>query len=175
MTARTRLLSARHLTLLVGMVATLAGFAWLLSAQDTTPPGFQAYALKHASAGETVPQLDSMLSGEGTRYEIVVDKSGNRILVQGGEATQRIASQLIEALDQPGAQSASSQAGPTVVRNYPVDPTLLDKTLQELRRRFPAQMGARIAADSRTSQLLVVAPEEVQRRISQTLRPAGAA
>ena len=44
MTARTRLLSVRHLTLLVGMVATLAGFAWLLSAQDTTPPGFQAYA-----------------------------------------------------------------------------------------------------------------------------------
>ena len=175
MTARTRLLSVRHLTLLVGMVATLAGFAWLLSAQDTTPPGFQAYALKHAPAGEIVPQLDSMLSGEGTRYEIVVDKGGNRILVQGGEATQRIASQLIEALDQPVAKPTSAQAAPTVVRNYPVDPSLLDRTLEELRKKFPPQMGARIAADSRTAQLLVVAPEEIQRRISQTLRPAGAA
>ncbi|MCU0978045.1 MAG: hypothetical protein MUF25_02640, partial [Pirellulaceae bacterium] len=175
MTARTRLISVRRLTLLVGMVATMAGFAWLLSAQDGTPPGFQAYRLKHASAGEIVPQLDSMLSGEGTRYEIVVDQNGNRILVQGGDATQRIAGQLIEALDQPVARPTAAHAAPTIVRNYPVAPSLLDKTLAELRKQFPPQTGARIAADSRTSQLLVVAPQDVQNRIAQTLRPASTA
>ena len=56
-----------------------------------------------------------------------------------------------------------------------MDPSLLGRTLEELRKTFPPQTGARIAADSRTSQLLVVAPEEVQRRIAQTLRPASAA
>jgi type II secretory pathway component GspD/PulD (secretin) len=155
------------------MVATMAGFAWLLFAQDGTPPGFQAYRLKHAPAREIVPQLDSMLSGEGTRYEIVVDQNGNRILVQGGDATQRIAGQLIEALDQPVARPTAAQATPTIVRNYPVAPSLLDKTLADLRKQFPPQTGARIAADSRTSQLLVVAPQDVQNRIAQTLRPAG--
>ena len=173
MTARTRLLSVRRLTLLVGMVATMAGFAWLLSAQDGTPPGFQAYRLKHAPASEIVPQLDKLLSGEGTRYEIVVDQNSSRILVQGGDATQRIASQLIEALDQPVARPTAAQAAPTIVRNYPVAPSLLDKTLADLRKQFPPQTGARIAADSRTSQLLVVAPQDVQNRIAQTLRPAS--
>lgn len=174
MTARIQLLSVRRLMLLAGIVATMAGFGWLLSAQEGAPSDFQAYPLRHAPARDLVPQLESMLSGEGTRYEIIVDQNGNRILIQGGEATQRLASQLIQALDQPLARPAAAPAAPTVVRNYPVAPPLLDKTLADLRKQFPPQTGARIAADTRTSQLLVVAPDEVQRQIGQTLRPGGA-
>jgi type II secretory pathway component GspD/PulD (secretin) len=159
------------------MAALLVGFAWLLSAQDTTPAGFQAYRLRHAPAGEIVPQLDSMLSGEGTRYEIIVDRNGNRILVQGGEVTQSLAGQLIEALDQPVASrpAGAKPAAPAIVRNYSVAESQLTETLAEMRRKFPPQTGARIAADTRSSQLLVVAPEEIQQRIAQSLRPVAAA
>ena len=178
MTARCNLLSVRRLTLLAAMTATLAGFAWLLSAQDATPPNFQAHRLKHAPAGEILPQLDSMLAADGGQYKIVVDRNANRLLVQGSEATQRLAGQLIEALDRPAASSpAAKSLDPVrspVVRNYPVAASKLDQTLEEIRKTFPPPTGARIAADPRSSQLLVVAPEEIQRRIAQTLRPAAA-
>ncbi len=175
MTARIRLLSVRRMTLFAGMAVTLAGFAWLLSAQDTTPPGFRAYRLQHAQAGDIVPQLDNMLSGEGSQFEIVVDRSGNRILVQGGDTTQRLAGQLIAAMDQPPAKPLSPQApaAPAVVRSYQVEAGQLDGALEDLRKKFPPATGTRIAGDPRTSQLLVVATEETQGRIVQALQSSG--
>ena len=176
MTARIKLCSVRRVTLFAGMAVSLAGFAWLLWAQDTTPPGFRAYRLQHAQAGDIVPQLDSLLSGEGSPFEIVVDRSGNRILVQGGETAQRLAGQLITAMDQPPAKlsAAQSPAGPNVVRSYQVEAGQLDATLADLRKKFPPATGARIAGDPRTSQLLVVATEGNQSRIAQVLQSSGA-
>lgn len=175
MTARIQLLSVRRMTLFAGMAVTLAGFAWLLWAQDTTPPGFRAYRLQHAQAGDIVPQLDNMLAGEGSPFEIVVDRSGNRILVQGGDTTQQLAGQLIGAMDQPPAKPRSPQApaAPAVVRSYQVDTGQLDEALENLRKKFPPAAGARIAADPRTSQLLVVASEDTQARIEQALQSSG--
>lgn len=180
MLAQIRMFSVRRMTLFAAVPLALAGFAWLLSAEDTTPPGFQAYRLQQATAADIVPQLDSMLSGEGAPYEIVVDRSGNRILVQGGETTQRLARELIQAMDRPLAKPAKPQSPPAaakvaVVRSYQVDQSQLDRTLAELRKRFPASNGTRIAADPRTSQLLVVAAEEEQRKIAQALQASGAA
>lgn len=175
MTARFRLLSVRRVTLFAGMAATLAGFAWLLSAQDATPPGFRAYRLQHAQTGDIVPQLENMLSGEGSHFEIAVDRSGNRILVQGDDAAQRLAAQLIEAMDQAPAKPPAPRASgaPAVVRSYQVEPGQLDRALDELRKNFPPATGTRIAGDPRTSQLLVVAAEETQNRIAQALQSSG--
>ena len=176
MIARIRLFSVGRAILLSGVAATLAGFAWLLSAQDTTPPGFRAYRLQHAQAADIVPQLDNMLSGQGSRFEIVVDRSGNRILVRGDDDTQRLSAELIEAMDQTPAKPRLPQATamPSVVRSYQVETGQLDRTLDELRETFPPATGARIAGDPRTSQLLVVAAEETQNRIAQALQSSGA-
>ena len=175
MTARIRLFSVRHATLFAGMAVTLAGFAWLLSAQDTTPPGFRAYRLQHAPAGDIVPQLETMLSGEGSQFEIVVDRSGNRILVQGGDTAQRLAGQLIEAMDQPPAQPRPPQAAatPAVVRSYQVDAGRLDATLEELRKEIPLCQRRSHRRRSAQAQLLVVAPEETQRQIAPALQSSG--
>jgi len=175
MIARIRLLSVRRVTLFAGVVATLAGFAWLLSAQDTTPPGFRAYRLQRAQAADIVPQLDNMLSGQGSRFEIVVDRSANRILVRGDDDAQRLSAELIAAMDRTPAKPRSPQAVamPSVVRSYQVEAGQLERALDELRQKFPPATGARIAGDPRTSQLLVVAAEETQSRIAQALQSSA--
>jgi len=49
----------------------------------------------------------------------------------------------------------------------------LSKVAEELQRRFPPETGVRVAADARTSQIVVAAPEETQVRITQLLRDAA--
>jgi type II secretory pathway component GspD/PulD (secretin) len=161
----------RRTILLVGLVASVAGCAWLLVAQDATPPGFRAYRLRHVDAGDVTDQLDEMLSELGGQHEIVVDRTANRLLVQGSEETQRLATQLIKTLDQPPTAAATPEAprAPVSVRGYEVPAAELEKTLKELGKQFPPSSGVRFTVDRRTSQLIVAAPADAHRRISSQL------
>ncbi len=158
----------------------VAGFAWLLVAQDATPPGFRAYRMQHVDASEVTSQLDKMLSELNVQHEIVVDRTSNRVLVHGSEETQRLAVQLIETLDHPptGAVVTEKPRSPVLVRGYEVPVENLDKTLIALSKQFPPDSGVRLTVDRRTAQVIVAAPESIHRRISQQLgaspKPASA-
>jgi len=156
-----------RLLVFLGLAAFLTGFSWLLLAQDTRPAGFRAYRLKHAEPSELVPRLERMLAEMGASPEIVLDRGTNRILIRGSENAQRLAVDLIETLDRPGASSGATSApeSPTIARGYRVRSASLDAAVTELREKFPPTTGVRVAADERTGQLVVVGPETVHRQI----------
>jgi type II secretory pathway component GspD/PulD (secretin) len=157
----------RRLSLLLVLAASMAGVTWLVWAQDA-PSEFKAYPLRQTQAEEVVARLQEMLSQMGIRHEVVADRQGNRILVRGTEEVQRTAAQLLQTLDRPAAPRGSADAVlPGAVRGYRVPSEQLEAALAKLRGRFPPASGARIAADPRTQQLLVVAPEEVHRQVAE--------
>lgn len=151
----------------LGFAACLTGFSWLLLAQDTSPPGYHAYPLNNAKPSEVIPQLEQMLNEMGAQPEIVADRGANRILIRGTDKAQQLAAELIESLDRPAANKATAQVPkpPSVARGYRVGSGSLDAALAAVRAKFPPSTGVRIAADARTGQLVVVAPESTHRQI----------
>jgi len=158
---------------LVCLAVTLAAPSWPLLAQETTPPGFRAYPLRYAQATEVAQQLQKMLDELGTRQEVLADRSNNRLLIRGAEDAVELADQLVRTLDRPPAMPAAPQPArpPVVARGYAVDPTALEATLAEIRKQFPVDTGVRAAADERTGQIIIVAPEQVHGQIARILAP----
>ncbi|HEY2826421.1 MAG TPA: secretin N-terminal domain-containing protein, partial [Pirellulales bacterium] len=74
----------------------------------------------------------------------------------------------------PSAVASPGAAVPTrqdqVVRAYAVAPANLDQVAQQISARFPASMGVRISPDTRTSQILVVAPPAVHQQIAALMQ-----
>lgn len=156
-----------RLVVFLGLAACLTGFSWLLLAQDATPPGYRAYRLKHAKPSEVTPRLEQMLSEMGAEPEILVDQESSRILLRGTENDQKLAVELLETLDRPAASNGMAQdpKTPSVAKGYRVGVGSLHSAMAELRAKFPPSAGVRVAADERTGQLVVVAPEETHREI----------
>ncbi len=138
-------------------------------AQEAPQGELRAYVIRHRNADEIAPQLRNMLSGLAGRSTVTVDREGNRLVVQGQSQSQRLAQQVIQALDQAESAAApTAAASPAVVKSYRVSGNL-EGAAEQLRQRFPASSGARIATDPRTRQLLVIAPPELQQRVAATL------
>lgn len=135
------------------------------------PAGYQAYSLRHAQATEIEPVLRKLLPDVGEANHVLVDSAGNQILLRGTDEGHRIARQLIDKLDQPTAAPAGQAA---VLKTYRHD----DPDLAGAARRLQAALadsGARVTADQRTAQLIVVAPPEAQARVPQLLAESSLA
>ena len=165
-----------HLAVLAAAVGLLIGVSWWLQAQDTSPPGYQAYPLKQTQAADVNLQLHKLLAESGAQAEILVDRQANRILIRGPEEAQRLAAQLLATLDRPAKpdEAPENAPAPTVGRGYPVPSGLLDAAVEHLRKAFPPSSGVRIAPDRRSGQLIVVATEEAHQRIRQALQVEAA-
>ncbi len=113
-----------------------------------------------------------MLREYGTEAELLIDRSQNRIVVRGAEASRHLAGQLIEALDKAPASPARmpQPVEPGKVAGYPVAPDRMDAVADALRQQFPPSTGVRVAPDRRTSQLVVIAPPAVQAQIADYVR-----
>ncbi|MCL4207670.1 MAG: hypothetical protein KJ000_34740 [Pirellulaceae bacterium] len=165
--------------LLLAATIVLANTPLDLAAQDAIPPGFRAYSLHHAQAGEVAPQLQKMLDELGARQEVLIDRTGNRLLIRGPEQSAGLTDQLVQTLDRPPAvpvpAAVASPTQPTFARGYAVEPGSAEAVLAQLRGRFPADSGFRAATDARTGQIIVVAPEAIHAQVATMLpAPRGA-
>lgn len=172
----------------IALALTLAvGGSTPASAQSPTPPaapiagGFQAYTLRNVQADDVRPQLQALLSGGTERFEIVVEAASNRLFVAGSQQTQTLVAQALANLDRavaPPAPVAAPVAAAPTMRAYQLPGVGPEVLAEELRRRY-AGGATRIAADSRTGQVLVVADDATQQRIgafvaAQLTAPAAA-
>ncbi|MCE9605973.1 MAG: hypothetical protein K8U03_13845 [Planctomycetia bacterium] len=151
------------------MLLWLAHIALPAAQAQSTPSAivgtYEAYALRNVRAEEIRAQLESLLSGSGERFEIVVDANTNRLLIRGSPQTQNLAAQAVANLDRATVAAASTPAVAPSMRSYLL-PGIAPETLaEELRRRYAAG-ATRIAADARTGQVLVVADEATQQQIA---------
>jgi type II secretory pathway component GspD/PulD (secretin) len=111
-----------QLILLLSMTAVLTSPSTFLPAQETVPSGLRAYALRHAQASEIAPQLQKLLSDLGTRQEVLVDQSANRVLIRGPEQSTGLVEHLVQTLDRPVAAGPATTAQPLAVPTAPASP-----------------------------------------------------
>ena len=147
------------------------------SAQLPAPADTQSFRLVNADAASVAPQLNNLLTEYGVAAEVLIDRSQNRIVVRAPEATRQLAAQLVQTLDKRSVTSVvpaqAEQRG--TVEGYPVEAAKIDSVAEELRKQFPPSMGVRIAPDSRTSQVVVIAPSEIHAQIRAYLSTAPGA
>ena len=159
---------------------------YALVAPQGATTGYRAYVVRHVAVDAIAPQVERLISATGEAFEVVADAKSNRLFVSGSPQVQAVAEQTIASLDRPASPPSStpvsptpiiSTAAPPVVRTYPVAPGDLDAVAADLQRRFEPH-GARVAADARTGQLLVVAAEPVQAQVAAAVgsrAPSGQA
>lgn len=151
------------------VVALGASLAW---GQGPVPDGFEPYALKHRQAADLAPQLRNMLQGLPEKTNVLIDNETNRLLVQGSGEAQKVAAQFVGALDRPVAAAPSESTAQSQVQGYRVPPNELQPLVARLQNEFGNIKDVRIGADDRTGQVIVVAPEEIQKKVLDRLRNA---
>jgi type II secretion system protein D len=149
-----------------GLLALPAG----VNAQQASAGSFQAYTLSHSRAADVEPQLARLLAGLPMPPEIMADPRNNRLLVRGADDVQQLVRQMLATLDRP---LTVEQSAPTL-KSYPCPAAELQVVARQLQTVYAGQPEVRIATDVRTSQVLVLAPPEVQAQIARQLgHPAG--
>jgi type II secretion system protein D len=146
-----------------------------VSAQSLVPPGLQPYRLSHIEAEQAAVRLRELLAGVEESADVLVDRQQNRLLVQGSQSTQKLASQLLNAIDAPVlvADRRAPQTEDTEVRGYKAPSEKLSVISARLRANFAGDDRVRIAVDPRTQQIIVVAPPSIQAKITEAIKLAG--
>ena len=159
----------------LALVAVMAAGAWRLSKGAPPAAALREYSLRHAGAADIAPQVQAMIADAAGGGEVIVDRTQNRLLVRCSDDTHRLAAQLVGTLDRPSPAVQLAASEPAFAEGYPVAKDRLESAAASLRAQFAADARVRIAVDERTSQLLVVAPESVQRSVAQWLAANTAA
>ncbi len=134
------------------------------AAAQNAGDSFQAYPLRHAQAAEVESQFVRLLAGLPTPAEVIADPRNNRLLVRGPQQAHELVQQMLRTLDRP----VDGTPDEAVLRTYPATGDIAAKT-RELQAAFATRPGVRIAFDARTSQILVLAPADVQVQIARQL------
>ncbi len=139
-------------------------------AQNGQDAAFHPYPLRHVHAADVQGRIQRLLSGVPGGAEVVADPSQNRLLVQGPPRAHALTAQVLQTLDRPMSESKPAAS---IVRTYQVNRGDLEQIVEALEAQFPAATGVRIAADRRLSQVVVVAPPEIQAEIGKRLPSAS--
>ncbi|HAA69937.1 MAG TPA: hypothetical protein DCE55_12420, partial [Planctomycetaceae bacterium] len=144
--------------------------------QEASPLVFREYVLQHAKADHVAGRLRSELMENQPGAGIFVNRQRNQVVLRGTAQMHRLAEQMIKTLDRP-LPASNAQVAPVAtanrseVRGYSIPVDQLDAVAKQLQQVFPA---ARIVADARTLQVIVVAAPAVQKQVTQFLQSAHA-
>ncbi len=98
---------------------------------------YQVYALRHKPAATVERILKDMLDGYGEAVHMVSDSRTNRLLLRGPAEAQRIAAEVIAAVDQParlpGPETPQQTIQLTLIRAEQLDPWLRELLGNRLR------------------------------------------
>jgi len=134
----------------------------LLRANEPDVSGYQPFELRSARAEDVALELQKSLQGKA---QVLIDRQGNRVLVQGTQQHLRIAEHLIRQID--------VQAATSVKRSYSVRPESIERVANQLRYRYANSAGVQVSVDSLAGAVAVTAPAETHREISALLGGLG--
>ena len=143
-----------------------------LTAQSAPETSFRAYPIYDEPVAEAADQLRQTFQQQNAEADVVVDAAGRRLLVNGSDASHRIALEYSESLN-PAVRSEPINAprlSSSELRAYPVPGNELADLVAELRQRYASQPEVRIGLDQRNNQVLVHAPSATHREINRSLR-----
>ncbi len=133
---------------------------------------YQAYPLRHKQVADVEPQLFDLLRNLDPAPHIAADQRNNQLLIRGSEQAQQIARQFLQSVDRPPVAGTATPAN-NIVRGYTLPPDQLAAATGRLQNRFGNLPDVRVTSDIGTSQIIVLAPPEIQAVIAREL--AGAA
>ena len=159
----------RLTALLVGLSISV-GYAAVATAQSSGD--FQPYPVRNVSVDDIKDTVERLLPPGS---EIASDARNSRLWVRGSAEAHYIAREAIASLDraktQPIAPTGAVQPVFTHYKSLPGEQ--VEVTADRLQREFGGLSGVQIICDGRTSQILVMAPPEIQGRISARLAQTG--
>ncbi len=141
--------------------------AGVAAAQSSTSGEYRSYPLKHKRVADVEQMLTELLDDLNVRTHLVADPQNNQILLRGPQSAQDIARQLIDSVDR--APVAGRGNAKPLVQAYPIEPAALEDAADSLRQRFRDNPDVRVAIDTSSAQLLVVAPQEIHDWITSRL------
>lgn len=156
----------------LGTLLLLACWAWISSGAEGG--SYQAFPLRHKKAAEVEPLLTPLLQSIKPAPHLIADPQGNQILLRGSDKAQRIVRQFLESVDRPPAKAPARTPAPSpsltpVVRGYPVARDQLSQVAARLEARLRDRPEARLTTDPDTSQVIVLAPPDVQTIVANEL------
>jgi type II secretion system protein D len=114
------------------------------------------------------PQLVELLRSVNPTPQVVVDHRANQLLVRGTDTAQQIARQFLQSVDRPPVEQGTPQAK-NIVRGYTLPRDRLAESVAQLQTRFGNHPDVRVTSDLGTSQIIVLAPPELQALIARDL------
>lgn len=118
---------------------------------------YVSYPLKHVSAADIEPTLNSLLGSDAKQARVVVDLRANQLLVSATPAVHRLVAQLVERLDQPPGQPVQPATVPATLPNARSAPPPTKPKTPLLPKVVPAAATTpqSVAADDRYTQRTV--------------------
>ncbi len=162
----------------LGTLLLLALWAWISSGAEGV--SYQAFPLRHKQAAEVEPLLAPLLRGLQPPPHVIADAQDNQILLRGSEQAQQIVRQFVASVDRPAARSplptpARPPSAAPIVQGYPVPRGQLAEAAARLEAQLRDRPEARLTTDPDTSQVIVLAPPELQALVAGELRRWGVA
>lgn len=147
------------------------------STDDTGGNQYSRYTVLNNSPQEIAPRLKAVLGDFGFQVEIFVDEANNTLAIQGDPQVHQMVGQLLKTLDKKPINKPVTTA-PSVIRGYSVPAEAIVPLVTNLRAKFVQSKNVRIAPDTRTNQIIVIATEAQQKiaadLISQSSVESGA-
>jgi hypothetical protein len=151
------------------LLVVLALWGWISNGAEGG--SYQAFALRHKKAAEVEPLLLPLLRNVTPPPHVIADSQNNQILLRGSDQAQQIVRQFLASVDRlpsPAATQPRATATP-VVQGYPVARDQLAAVAARLETQLRAHPEARFTTDPDTSQVIVLAPPEVQALVAAEL------
>ena len=157
---------------LAALALTLAS-TWLTapSVAQQEPINQRAFQVQHVGLQAAAEKARALL-GDDRRSVVFADKSSGRLLVQAPPTRLGEIQELLATIDRPPAADTNNNVSESFLRAYQVTPERRAAAVGWA-AKFQAPAGARVAFDERTSQLLVMGPDNVHRFVAQQLENLG--
>ena len=132
---------------------------------NSTAKQYSRYTVVNNPPQDIAPRLKAVLGDFGFKVDIFIDEANSTLAVQGDPQVHQMVGQLLKTLDKKPTKQAASPTLPTpsVIRGYSVPAEAIAPLVTRLRAEFTEATNVRIAPDTRTNQVIVIATEDQQK------------
>ena len=149
-------------------VAALFSTASVIAQTNTVNsanPQYSRYTVLNNSPQDIAPRLKAVLADFGFEVNIFIDEANSSLAVQGEPQVHQMVTQLLKTLDKTpiNKPATTTTTAPSVIQGYSVPAEAITTLVTRLRAKFANTINVRIAPDTRTNQVIVIATESQQR------------
>ncbi|MBT4693218.1 MAG: hypothetical protein HOB73_07740, partial [Planctomycetaceae bacterium] len=137
---------------------------------------YSQYTVLNNSPQDIAPRLKAVLSDFGFKVDIFTDEANSTLAVQGDPRVHQMVGQLLKTLDKKASAKPVPPpiVTPSIIQGYSVPADAIATLVTKLRARFAETDNVRIAPDTRTNQVIVIATQSQQAIAANLINPTAA-